>query len=201
MQKQEEKFQKKKNRKVFLKKKNTTFKAKPQKKLLKRVKRTYKKRIRFKARSRILKLTKHALNPLYKRILLRTIAVKKLFVITLRIKANNIFCTLVQNSTKVTKHTGSCGKYKIKTSKRKLKFVTKSLLKIFFEKISSLIKRKYFLHVNLISPKKVRRLMIKSLPSFEDKSVVLDLKAKKCFNGCRPPKKVRKKRRRFRIFK
>jgi len=37
--------------------------------------------------------------------------------------------------------------------------------------------------------------------NLKDKNIILDVKGKKCFNGCRPPKKRRKKQKGLRIFK
>jgi len=171
MQKQEEKFQKK----------NTTFKAKPQKKLLRRIKRNYKKRIHFKARSRILKLTKVALSPLTRRRFGRAIVLEKLFVITFRILTNKTFLVLIQNNTEVTKPTGSCGKYKTKASKIKLRVITKSLWKIFSEKISFLINRKDFVYMALTYIKKVRKIMIKNLPPLNNTRICWSLKKTQYF--------------------
>lgn len=116
------------------------------------------------------------------------------------VKQNNIFCNIFNLKTNKLVTSLSSGKIKIKVSKRKLKHVFKYILAIYIEKINKLkLKR---LIINLIAPIKIRKKILKQLSScLKKKSIVIKVSKKKCFNGCRPPKKVRKKRRKFRLFK
>lgn len=114
---------------------------------------------------------------------------------------NNIFCSLVKFNSKKTLYSCSSEKYKLKISKRKLKHTYKLVLDKFF---STILKKFKFrdLIINLTSPIRIRKKIIKYIPSkFQKKSLFFKINRKKSFNGCRPPKKVRKKRKGWRFFK
>ena len=56
--------------------------------------------------------------------------------------------------------------------------------------------------ITLISNNRVRKRIIRSLKfNFKGLPLIIKVHQKKIFNGCRAPKKVRKKRRKMRIFK
>jgi hypothetical protein len=121
---------------------------------------------------------------------------------TIRVTANNIFCTLIKNNKII--YVGSSGIYKCKSSQRKMKFVLKNVIKIFYTKINTLLDNETnLIFVEITTPLKVRRILIKSLSLFKKKkkNLVINIKPKKCFNGCVPPKKVRKRKKKMRIFK
>lgn len=121
--------------------------------------------------------------------------------INIKMTANNVFCTLSNVLTKKTKIVASSGKYKIKTSKRSLKFSSKTIVEYFFKEIKKYISKKFFL-ISIIAPTRVRRPLIKTIKKiFKKTPIIIQIKEKKCFNGCRPAKKRRKKRKGFRIFK
>jgi ribosomal protein S11 len=122
--------------------------------------------------------------------------------INIRITPNNIFCTL-QSITKSNKTLviASAGKYKVKTSKKTLRFSTKVVLSSFLEEIKSKLNSKKFF-INIIGPIRIRRSILKQLAKyFRKKSLVINVDSKKCFNGCRVKKKKRKKQRGLRIYK
>ena len=136
--------------------------------------------------------------------------IKKYFSkkIILQITFNNIFCTLIDLKKNKTLHIGSGGKYKIKKSKKNLRFNSKYILSTFLKRAKVHFKREELLVV-LIGPTRIKKILIKQLKYFFKKSkkekkklsLTIEVKPKKCFNGCRPPKKVRKKRRRIRLLK
>ena len=107
---------------------------------------------------------------------------------------------MVDIKSKKTLNVAYAGKYKIKTSKRTLKFSSKVIIENFLKEINERLKT--FVFISLILPKRIKRKTIKLLKkSFKNKKVILNVIGKKCFNGCRPSKKKRKKRKGFRIFK
>jgi ribosomal protein S11 len=128
---------------------------------------------------------------------------KYFFRLIIKLKANNIFCSFLNTKVKKTLKIISSGIYKIKTSKKSLKFSTKNILKIFL----GTIKKKYKLSnkkllIKITAPIRIRKKIIKQLTnSFKTNSLLINVEEKKCFNGCRPSKKKRKKKKGFCIFK
>ena len=146
--------------------------------------------------------------------------------IHIRITQNNIFCTFIQNKKNKILHVGSSGKYNIKISKKKLKHFFKFLIIKFFISIKKLKKNYNNTLFTLIAPRKIRRDVYKIIkrrlvlkkkrflskkvfrsPNFKKKTfqqrrnMTIFIKPKKCFNGCKAGKKIRKKRKFNRIFK
>lgn len=121
--------------------------------------------------------------------------------ISIRITPNNVFCTLKDLSKNTTLKVASSGKYKIKTSKKTLRYSTKIIITSFLEEIKSELNSKKFV-LNLIGPIRIRKAVLKQLSKyFKKSSLIINVDNKKCFNGCRPPKKRRKKQRGLRVFK
>jgi len=125
--------------------------------------------------------------------------------IYIRLTSNNVFCTLIKHNK--TAKVGSAGLFKVKTSIKKLRFSSKEIIEKFFKRIRKLVTSNKLL-INLIGPIKLKKKIVKILISLKNAyikqprgSIVLTTKAKKCFNGCRPKKKIRKKRRYIRILK
>jgi len=79
--------------------------------------------------------------------------------ISIRIKANNIFCTLGNLSSKRTLIVKSAGKYGIKVSKRNLRVSFKNVLKLFLREIKKKVKKKYII-IEIISPTHIRKQLI-----------------------------------------
>lgn len=117
------------------------------------------------------------------------------------VTANNIFCSLTGCRKNKTLKSCSSGKYKIKTSKKKLKHTFDLVISNFISEINQKFNYKGII-INITSPIKIRKKIINTI-SFNFKKIPLLIKVlkKKSFNGCRPPKKIRKKRRGMKLFK
>ena len=114
---------------------------------------------------------------------------------------NNVFCTLKNCFNNKTIQVGSAGKYKVKTSKKTLKFSCKIIVGFFLREIRQDLSSKKIL-INLTGPITLRKSLIEQVTkSIKGNSVTLNVNQKKCFNGCRPPKKRRKKQKGLRLFK
>lgn len=142
------------------------------------------------------------LNPTFQQLLIsrksQTIPPKKL---SIRITPNNIFCTLVNTRRKKTISVGSSGIYKVKTSKKTLRYTTKIVIGYFLRTIKKELDAKRFI-INIVGPKRIRKAVIKQLAKyFRKSSLIINVESKKCFNGCRPAKKRRKKQKGLRVFK
>ena len=122
--------------------------------------------------------------------------------LNLRITQNNIFCTLTNLVDNKIFEVGSGGKYKVKISKKTLRYNSKIIIGTFLRKIKTHLQGKQFL-INLIGPVRMRKPLLKQIfEQFNSKmSITVNLEPKKCFNGCRPKKKRRKKQRGLRIYK
>jgi len=160
---------------------------------------------------------------------------KSLKKIKIKFYRNNIYFSLINLKNNKTIKSVSSGIYSIKTSKKKLKFVYKTLIDIFFVDI-----KKYFNNYNntifevsvpLSYRKKVYRILKKKIKVIKknklkqnklkqnklkqnklkknsslikkrvSKNILISIIPKKCYNGCKAKKKLRKKRRLFRIYK
>jgi ribosomal protein S11 len=126
------------------------------------------------------------------------------YAITIKIKPNNIFCTLSNtlksNKTEIIYSAGLLG---IKTSKRKLKFSSRVVIDKFLKRLNTRTRRKSVL-INISGPKRIRNKIllyfIKSLRKARTAKIIANIIPKKIFNGCRSKKQKRKKRKGFRIF-
>ena len=120
----------------------------------------------------------------------------------IRVRPNNIFCTLKNIKENKILLNKSSGMYGIKTSKNKLKYNIKIILQFFFKEITNFLKAEKNILIELVAGIKIRKKIIKLLKhKFSKKNIILQVREKKCFNGCRPPKKKRKKRQGLRVFK
>jgi len=126
-------------------------------------------------------------------------------LIVIKIIPNNMFCNIKYISSKgkiKTLLVLSAGILKLKVSRKKLRFISK----IFIEKVLKVtrrnIRRKNIL-LRMTGPVKIKKRIIRLLVRrFRRKNnILLDVKEKKCFNGCLARKSKRKKRRKFRNFK
>ena len=90
---------------------------------------------------------------------------------------------------------------KIHISKKTLKFNTKTIIKIFYKLIKTFLKTE--LIITIISPIKFRKKIIGQSKQYtkKNRNIIFNIKNKKCFNGCRPRKRRRKKRNFKRYFK
>ena len=128
----------------------------------------------------------------------------KKFRFNVNVTNNNIFCTLVDLSTNNIVLQLSAGKCNISSSKKLVRYASKIVLDEF------LLKCKPFLNKNSVvfkfsGPVRIRRFILNSVfyhfKLFDVSQVFFDIKANKCFNGCRPPKQRRKKNKGLRLFK
>jgi hypothetical protein len=134
--------------------------------------------------------------------------------ITIKVSANNIFCTLRKRNK--TLYVGSSGIYKIHISKKILKTNIKIVISKFLFSIKKKIRFSNFF-LTIVCAKKFKKKLLRQILKFRKKILKKQLKKlknknlpllikinfnpKKCFNGCRASKKIRKKRRYFRITK
>jgi hypothetical protein len=130
-------------------------------------------------------------------------------IITIKVVSNNIFVQLSKIFTSKKKKkvivktqvSLNSGNYKIKTTRKKLKFNIKLVLSSFFRFLQKKFDLKHLI-INITSPIKIRKEIVKFLRNnFKGRSILLNISAKKCFNGCRVPKRRRKKSRGLRILK
>lgn len=129
----------------------------------------------------------------------------KTFVKCLNIKvtSNNIFCNFKNRLTNKTLAAGSSGKYKIKTTRKKLRYAIKLVLRAFMMEVTSKFVFKTLI-IKIVAPIKIRRHIVSFLSEVlknKTKKLIIKIAHKKCFNGCRPAKKKRKKQKGLRIFK
>jgi hypothetical protein len=177
--------------------------------MLKPLKKNFKKRIKKKKFKKTLFRVQKLFNTTFSYYSKKLIVVNKILNSTklkaiIRVTANNIFCTIIQKIENKIIYVGSVGKYKLKSSQRKMKFTLKNIIKIFYNKINTLLdKENNSIFIEVIAPLKVKKVLIKGLSFFKKKkkNIVINIKPKKCFNGCIPPKKIRKRKRKMRILK
>ena len=123
------------------------------------------------------------------------------YQININVTPNNIFCTLKNLSSKKIVLIGSSGKYKLNVSKKTLKFKQKIIISHFIEEIKKYLKKNLSI-VYITGPIKIRKNIIKQISiMLKNYRFLVKIKELKCFNGCRPKKKKRKKQKGLRIFK
>lgn len=132
--------------------------------------------------------------------------------ISLRVRSNNVFCTLWQSifNTNFKMITKSAGNFKLNISKKGYKSKVATVIRKFFgqirpnlsafsfEKFLTPSKRFYFFAcVSIIVPAHIRYKFIRNLFKLLSRSksqFLINICEKKVFNGCRAKKKRRKKR-------
>ena len=177
--------------------KKLNLKNKPFKKKFKKVD-ALKNFLRFR---KIFKHKASLLNPTFKKVREKNSLKAFSKIINIKIKPNNIFCTLIDSKKNKTLFITSAGKCKTKTSKKLLRFSSKIITQIFFEKIKKALKTKSIL-INIVGPKKIKRSIIEQFSTyFKNKHLIINVQEKKCFNGCRAQKKKRKKQKALKVFK
>lgn len=131
----------------------------------------------------------------------------------IKIRSNNIFCTLVDKNVPGGRvlEAASAGQYKIKITKKRLKRQHKPFLKRFFAKIwprlgfgglMVFITAPVRLRKKIISLLlKLRSYRLKSKKQFGRRAIFIKVWRKKCFNGCQSSKRRRKKRKGIRLTK
>lgn len=132
--------------------------------------------------------------------------------IVIKITSNNVFCSLIDfsQSTKKVIKTASAGQYKIKITKKRLRWAYIPFLKKFLSKVWPLLTVggiMVFITARIRFRKHLAKL-VAPLKYYQSKSkgrkgraFLIKFNRKKCFNGCRSPKKRRKKRKGLRLTK
>ena len=133
---------------------------------------------------------------------------KKFIRLTIKVVPNNIFCNIKDNQSNKVLKSVSGGSYKIKLSKKGLRYSAKLVVTSFLKDLRDMkIKFNKSLITKIIAPVQIRRqiLGVLSVSLFSKfaskKNAILEVESKKVFNGCRPRKQVRKKRKGLRLFK
>jgi ribosomal protein S11 len=159
-----------------------------------------KKKRSIKRLKKIFKHKNYYFNPIFQTLL----NTKKEIVktqININVTPNNIFCTLKDLSRNKILLIGSSGKYKINISKKTLKFKQKIIVLNFIEEIKKYLTKKLTI-ICITGPIKIRKNIIKQISLLlKNYKFLIKIKEVKCFNGCRPKKKKRKKQKGLRIFK
>ena len=157
-----------------------------------------KKLKRFKRIRKNFKLTSNIFNPTFQT--LQKLNFQKSFVVNIKITSNNIFCTF-KNKNKII-YLLSAGKSIVNNlSKKTLRYKSQLIIKEFFKNIKNRLINNNFL-INIEGTKKIRSLTLRNISNyFKNKKILINVNLRKCFNGCRPPKKRRKRQKGLRIFK
>jgi ribosomal protein S11 len=119
----------------------------------------------------------------------------------LKVTQNNVFCTLTNYQNKKILLNTSSGKEKLNISRKTLSFGAKHILISFLRKIKKKITGCNLI-ISITAPLRIKVLFLRLLKSYVRKTFIfINTNHKKCFNGCKPPKKKRKKQRGLRVFK
>ena len=98
----------------------------------------------------------------------------------------------------------SAGKCEVSFSKKQVRYGSKIVLERFFKECESLLTNSVVV-LKFSGPVRMRRFVLNlafyQLRLLEVSKLFFDIKANKCFNGCRPPKKRRKKNKGARLLK
>jgi ribosomal protein S11 len=128
----------------------------------------------------------------------------KIKKLNIRIVPNNVFCTLKDIETNNIIKSVSGGSYKLKISKKGLRVYSNQVISNFLNDIKDIYLKS--LVVVITAPKNVKKQILVLIKKICDKKVkkkflLVELTTNKIFNGCRPRKKIRKKRQGLRLFK
>ena len=116
------------------------------------------------------------------------------YTVFLKVKQNNLFCTLKNIITNKLWLVASAGKLKLNVSKNKL-FLQKKIIFKFLKKVKWILKKqKSSLILRLVCPLKLRRRVLRHVKILlKKRPLVVIFSNLKIFNGCRPKKKDVKK--------
>ena len=93
------------------------------------------------------------------------------------------------------------GKEKIKVSRKNLAFGAKNIIISFFKKSTKKFSGST-IFVKILAPLRVKTIFLRALKNYSKNArLLINTIHKKCFNGCKVPKKKRKKQRGLRVFK
>jgi len=126
------------------------------------------------------------------------------FKVVVNITNNNIFCTLVDIKSSKIILQFSAGKCEVSFSKKQVRYGSKIVLERFFKECQNLLTNSVVV-LKFSGPVRMRRFVLNlafyQLRLLDVSKLFFDIKANKCFNGCRPPKKRRKKNKGVRLLK
>lgn len=156
-------------------------------KLLRKLRNRYIKFSLFKKMIFLTKFTKNKFTPYQK--------------LVIHIKSNNIFCTITNLTKNKILFFVSSGILNINTTKKKLNNNLTKILFVFIKKIFSYLKSP--LIIDIIASVRHKKNILKYINLFlrNKKKLFLNLENKKCFNGCKAPKKRRKKHKFNMLYK
>lgn len=162
---------------------------------------------RYKAKNTEIKsrLIKSSGRPFFN-ISINSLEKKQFFLLNITLCSNNVFCSLKDNKKNKLVLLSSGGTYKMKVSKKTLKYSSNIIIKQFFQDLKA--KKINFnqpLIIVLVAPKHLKKRIITNILTFlkflKNKQIIIYIKPKKVFNGCRAKKAVRKKRKRNIVYK
>lgn len=126
---------------------------------------------------------------------------KRVYRINILFKSNNFFCTLTNFVNKEVLYCVSSGNYNVNTSKKLLKHTFKLVLERFLRVIKRKVKNNNLI-IKITSPTHLRKKVLDLILLNKIKSnVIFQIQRSKCYNGCRPPKRQRKKRKGLKLLK
>jgi hypothetical protein len=126
------------------------------------------------------------------------------YTFNIKVVNNNIFCTLSRSSKGSIIVKCTSGKYKIKLSKKTIKFHINKIIYLFLKerKIKDITKNKDNFFFNILASSRLKIKIVKQVLTFWSKrGVIIRIKPTKCFNGCKVSKIRRKKRKGFCAYK
>ena len=133
------------------------------------------------------------LNTFYKKVLITK------HIINIKVNPNNTMITMADNFGN-TKYKMSAGMLGLHSSKKNYKLVYNLVLTEFFKYLKNERKYKHLLF-RLSVPKMLRRRIVKRLKFYIKTPNIFEGLRQLAFNGCRPPKMRRKKRKGLKITK
>lgn len=126
---------------------------------------------------------------------------KGIYIINILFKSNNFFCTLTNFADKEVLYCVSSGNYNVNTSKKLLKHTFKLVLERFLRVIKRKVKNNNLV-IKITCPihlrKKVLDLIVLNKVNSNN---IFQIQRSKCYNGCRPSKRQRKKRKGLKLLK
>lgn len=132
----------------------------------------------------------------------------KFLRLTVRVAPNNMFCHIKDTKTNTVLRSVSSGSYKMKVSKKGIRNYSKLIANAFLKDLRDRqVNFNRPLVAKLIAPVGIRKPLLTIFKNslfkklVKKKKLLLEVASKKVFNGCRPRKKVRKKRKGLRLFK
>lgn len=132
----------------------------------------------------------------------------KFLRLTVRVVPNNMFCHLKDTKTNTVLRSVSSGSYNMKVSKKGIRNYSKLIANAFLKDLrDKSVKLNKPLIAKIIAPVGIRKPLLTIFKNSlfkkfnTKKRLLLEIASKKVFNGCRPRKKVRKKRKGLRLFK